>query len=368
MINKSASFEVVVSDKDVQNFAELTGDFNPLHIDPEYAANTNFEGQVAHGALLVGYISRLLGMHIPGEKCIINNFEVKLSNPVYVGSKIVVSGSVKQFNDALEYGRVEGEINDPISNKTYVVFRVDFSKHHSVDRIRAPLEKATVSDKSFKAKEKSVLVIGGGGGIGSTLCSSLAANYRVETAGRDSSKNDIEVDLSRPSSISDVFCGGKAYECVICLASDPLISSPLTVDSDLTYSVVLNSVGVVSLADNAFANGARRLLLFSSTMGDSDNLDGEFASYALGKNILNATLSLLSKKYAGRMEIYNIVLGNMFTGLTAGSPEIKMKRYTLRTSTKQGSSMTELTELVDEILSGNLTSLSGNKIRFTSGL
>ena len=54
-------------------------------------------------------------------------------------------------------------------------------------------------------------------------------------------------------------------------------------------------------------------------------------------NILNATLTLLSKKYAGRMEIYNIVLGNMFTGLTAGSPEIKMKRYTLNTVTKKGS-------------------------------
>ncbi len=368
MINKSAVFEVVVSDEDVQNFAKLTGDFNPLHIDQEYAVNTNFEGQVVHGALLVGYISRLLGMHIPGEKCIINNFTVKLSNPVYVGSKIEVSGSVKQFNDELEYGRVEGKISDPISNKTYVVFGVDFSKHHLVDRIKETAEKLTVSDSTFKAKEKSVLVVGGSGGIGSSLCSSLSVNYRVETAGRDLSRNDIEVDLSRPSSISDVFSGGNSYESVICLASDPLISSPLIADSNLTYSLMLNSVGVVSLADYAFANGVKKILLFSSTMGDSDNLDGEFASYALGKNILNATLSLLSKKYAGRMEIYNIVLGNMFTGLTAGSPEIKMKKYTLKTATKKGSSIEELNQLVEQILTGKLSSLSGNQIRFTSGL
>ena len=63
MINDSTSFEVVVTNNDIQTFAELTGDFNPLHIDEEYAKNTNF-GQVVHGALLVGYISRLLGMHI----------------------------------------------------------------------------------------------------------------------------------------------------------------------------------------------------------------------------------------------------------------------------------------------------------------
>ena len=47
MKNKSASFKVFVSNKDIQTFAKLTGDLNPLHIDPEYAATTNFKGQIA---------------------------------------------------------------------------------------------------------------------------------------------------------------------------------------------------------------------------------------------------------------------------------------------------------------------------------
>ena len=368
MINKSASFEVDVSDKDIQTFAELTGDFNPLHINADYAATTNFEGQVVHGALLVGYISRLLGMHIPGEKCIINNFTVKLSSPVYVDSKIKVSGSIKQYSKSLESGRVVGEINDVISKKTYAAFQVDFSKHHKVAKNIDLVEKVNVSNEKSNFKEKSLLIIGASGGIGRSLFASLSTGYDIETAGRDPSKNDLIVDMSNQDSISDMFYDGKSYESVICLASDPLISSPLQVNKDLTYSVELNSVGVVSLADNAYTNGTKRLLFFSSTMGDTDDLNGEFASYSLGKNILNATLSLLSKKYAGKMEIYNIVLGNMFTGLTAGSPEIKMKRYTLSTATKKGSSAIELAELVDEILLGKLSSLSGNKIRFTSGL
>ena len=144
------------------------------------------------------------------------------------------------------------------------------------------------------------------------------------------------------------------------------INGSLQVNKELSYSVELNSIGIVSLVDNAFEKGKENTFLVQ--MGDSENLDGEFATYALGKNILNATLTLLSKKYAGRMEIYNIVLGNMFTGLTAGSPEIKMKRYTLNTVTKKGVSSSELAQLVDNILSGNLISLSGNKIRLTSGL
>lgn len=368
MINESASFEVAVSNKDIQTFAELTGDFNPLHINAEYAENTNFEGQVVHGALLVGYISRLLGMHIPGEKCIINNFTVKLSNPVYVNANIKVSGFVEKYNDSIESGRVTGKINDVLSNKIYSTFQVDFSKHHQVKEKKELTKKEKIVKKKIDAKTDSLLIIGATGGIGKSLSTLLSKAYNISTAGRDPSKNDMVLDLSNPSAISNMFENGNAYQSMICLASDPLISSPLEVNNDLIYSIELNSVGVVSLIDNAFENGTKRMIFFSSTMGDEINLNGEFASYSLGKNILNTTLSLLSKKYAGKMEIYNIVLGNMFTGLTAGSPEIKMKRYNLSTTTKKGASITELAKLINEILSGNLSSMSGNKIRFTSGL
>lgn len=368
MQGEKASFNVTVTDQDVQRFAELTGDFNRLHVDNEYAKNTNFGGQVVHGALLVGYISRLMGMHIPGEKCIINNIAVSLINPVFVGSEITVSGRIKHFSAAMQQGRVEGEIKDAISIKTCVKFRVEFSTHHMVEKNEPQGGFPVTSADKVSVSEKNVLMIGGNGGIGNKLCASLLKNYAVTTAGRNPLKNDIQVDLSNPDSIKDLFPTKRAFGSVICLASDPLLSAPLMENDNLHYSVTLNSVGVVSLADNAFENGVERLVMFSSTMGDADNLDGEFATYALGKNILNASLSLLGRKYAGRMEIYNIVLGNMFLGLTAGSSEIKMKKYNLSTLTKQGASIEELSNLVEDIISGKLISMSGNKIRFTGGL
>lgn len=368
MKNKNASFEVLVTNEDIQTFANLTGDLNPLHIDPEYAATTNFKGQIAHGALLVGYISRLLGMYIPGEKCVINNFTIKLLSPVFVDTKIEVNGSVDHYNSVIDSGRVKGFIKNVITNKTHVEFQVDFSKHHKTFQVEKTQTKNNLDQKKNKTDEKSVLIIGANGGIGRNLHSSLSANHNIITAGRDSSKNDITFDLTNLDTIKKIFENGNVYESVICLASDPLISSPLKINSDLDYSIKLNSTGIISLADNAYLSGTKMLIFFSSTMGDSNNLNKEFASYSLGKNILNATLSLLSKKYAGKMEIYNIVLGNLFTGLTAGTPEIKTIKYNLSTSTKKGVSMIELSQLVHDILSGKLASLSGNKIRFTSGL
>ena len=232
-----------------------------MHIDEEYAKNTNFEGQVVHGALLVGYISRLLGMHIPGEKCIINNFSVKLSSPVYVNTNIRVSGSVQQYSESLESGRVVGEINYVTSNKTYSTFQVDFSKHHKLKQESKSIKKLQTNSKKIRIEDKSILIIGASGGIGSGLSSSLSKNYKIDTAGRDSSKSTLKVDLSDPSSVSEMFKNGKTYQSVICLASDPLISSPLQVNKELSYSVELNSIGIVSLVDNAFEKGAKNTFL-----------------------------------------------------------------------------------------------------------
>ena len=288
MQGEKAAFNVTVTDQDVKTFAELTGDFNRLHVDNEYAKNTNFGGQVVHGALLVGYISRLMGMHIPGEKCIINNIAASLINPVFVGSEINVSGSITYFSAVLQHGRVEGEIKDAISKKIYVRFSVEFSTHHMAEKNEPQVASYVTSIDKVSVSEKNVLMIGGNGGIGNKLCTSLLKKYAVTIAGRNPHKNDMQVDLSKPDSIKNLFSTNQTFGSVICLASDPLLSAPLMENDNLHYSVILNSVGVVSLADNAFENGVKRIVLFSSTMGDTDNLDGEFATYSLGKNILNA--------------------------------------------------------------------------------
>ena len=52
---------------DVLAFARLSGDFSPLHVDPEYASGSEFGAQVVHGMLLASLFSRLVGMKIPGE-------------------------------------------------------------------------------------------------------------------------------------------------------------------------------------------------------------------------------------------------------------------------------------------------------------
>jgi len=63
----SFTFQRVISEKDVAMFAEVTGDDNPLHVDPEYAATTRFGKPIVHGVLLLGIISKVLGRDFPGH-------------------------------------------------------------------------------------------------------------------------------------------------------------------------------------------------------------------------------------------------------------------------------------------------------------
>ena len=65
-VGQSAEITRLVDDNTVKQFAEVSGDFNPLHMDEAYAARSPFRGRIAHGALVASFISCVLGNHLPG--------------------------------------------------------------------------------------------------------------------------------------------------------------------------------------------------------------------------------------------------------------------------------------------------------------
>jgi len=60
-------FEVTVTEETINEFARISGDYNPLHMDENYASSTKFERRVCHGMLLASFFSRLIGMYLPGK-------------------------------------------------------------------------------------------------------------------------------------------------------------------------------------------------------------------------------------------------------------------------------------------------------------
>ncbi|MCK6548416.1 MaoC family dehydratase [Myxococcota bacterium] len=81
---------ILVDDAAVRTFAELSGDKNRIHLDDEYARSTRFGGRIAHGALLMAYVSKVLGMDLPGPGAVYLTQTLEFVAPVFVGDTIDV--------------------------------------------------------------------------------------------------------------------------------------------------------------------------------------------------------------------------------------------------------------------------------------
>jgi len=87
-IGQTASFAKTVTEADIVAFAGLSGDFNPVHINEEFAQTTPFKGRIAHGMLSAAFISTVFGTRLPGPGSIYVAQSLKFKAPVRIGDTV----------------------------------------------------------------------------------------------------------------------------------------------------------------------------------------------------------------------------------------------------------------------------------------
>ena len=95
-IGDSAKFTKTITKDDVMKFAEVSGDYNPIHVNPEFAKTQMFGKQIAHGVISVGLISASLGVHLFGPGILYGGQTVKFIKPVYFGDTCTAIATVKE--------------------------------------------------------------------------------------------------------------------------------------------------------------------------------------------------------------------------------------------------------------------------------
>ena len=98
-VGYSASITKSFSDEDVRKFAEISGDKNPVHLDDEYAAQTQFKKRLVHGMLTAGLISAVLGTELPGEGSIYLSQSINFQAPVFIGDTITATVTVIKIRE-----------------------------------------------------------------------------------------------------------------------------------------------------------------------------------------------------------------------------------------------------------------------------
>ena len=106
-IGQAANRSMVVTGDVVQSYAELTGDFNPLHFDEEFVAKTRFGRLISQGGIAVGLIHALVAMDLPGPGTVFTEQHWNFPAPVYIGDTITVTGTITDWREERHRGAMD---------------------------------------------------------------------------------------------------------------------------------------------------------------------------------------------------------------------------------------------------------------------
>lgn len=171
-IGQSAQIKRKISKSDIDRFADLTGDNNPLHVDEEYASKTNFKKPVAHGMLGASFISTIIGTKIPGDGALWFSQSLEFLLPVRIGDEITVKAEVLKIDKRQNILELSTDI---------------FNQHKNlvtkgVAKVKLIEQKEKKKEKKSDNNVKTVLVVGASGGIGKELTSRILSSNEYKGA------------------------------------------------------------------------------------------------------------------------------------------------------------------------------------------
>jgi 3-oxoacyl-[acyl-carrier protein] reductase len=168
LVGDEVEFCRTITAKDVDAFADLTGDTNPLHMQDEFAVATSFRKRVVHGMLTASFISTMIGTKLPGAGALWFEQHLRFLAPVWIGEKIRVLAKVKHKSQAQRILSIET-----------LVFGEDGRKVIEGEAKVKLLKPGTGEAEAGKLNEEpkgAVIVTGASRGIGAAIALELAAH------------------------------------------------------------------------------------------------------------------------------------------------------------------------------------------------
>ncbi len=109
-VGMEAGFEASFTDEMAQQFARISGDVNPLHVDRAYAESVGFSSPVLFGLMTASLYSKLVGVYLPGKYALLEGMDLNFHAPVHAGEELKVTGKIVFMSEAFHRFEVKASI------------------------------------------------------------------------------------------------------------------------------------------------------------------------------------------------------------------------------------------------------------------
>ncbi len=171
-VGYSDSVTRTITAKDVETFASLSGDQNPLHMDDEFAARTEFSQRVVHGFLHASLLSTLVGMKIPGREALYLSQTIEFTAPVFIGDTVEARGTITKVDKTTRTITMDTVITT--QNGDVVLRGVAKANVLRLKETKPAPAKGVTTSMSELLSGKTALVPGASRGIGRAIALNMA--------------------------------------------------------------------------------------------------------------------------------------------------------------------------------------------------
>jgi 3-oxoacyl-[acyl-carrier protein] reductase len=391
-IQVGATFECerTFTEDDLRRFAEISGDFSPLHMDQSYAAATPFAGRVVHGMLLASLFSQLVGMRVPGRHALYLGQDLSFRLPVRMGETVRAVAKVVSKIEATRTIVLATEIRNA-EGKIAVSGSAKVKVRDGEISAAAPAAAAAAGPSTHR---KVALVTGASRGIGAAVALALAArglavalNYfrsgeraeqlvaTIQEAGGQATaiRADVRERADSERLVSAVVGRFGGLDLLVNGATGPLQPRPAV---ELTWAafeehLVYQVKSVMETCQAAFphmkARGGGSIVNIVSQVA-SGSPPPMMADYVAAKYALKGLSRALAIEWAGdNVRVNTVSPGLVQTELTEHYPEMAFKAEAARTPLKRLARPADVAAAVAYLLGDDAAFLTGVDVAVTGG-
>ena len=392
-VGRSAEFEMTIEADDVRTFADLSGDFSPLHMDEEFARRSRFRGRVVHGLLPLTAVSTLVGMYLPGRYATILALEAAFLAPVRIGDQLHVIGKVLAKSTSTRILKLQVLITNRTTGQRMIEGTVEVL-------VNAPPQKGVTMSEldhmllDLRFDGKTVLVTGASRGIGETIAklfahrgANIVLNYHLGKHDAESIREEIvqhghqaiavQADVSNRIEVDAmVRTALAAFTRIDVLVNNAVRDATPSPFEELTWQAFQEDIDVVlkgafncsqAVIPHMLAQGEGAIINISTVYAESPI--PHQVPYITAKTSLIGLTRALAAEFAGRHIRVNMVTPSLTpTDLTNTLSEHAFKRLAEESPMKRLCQPLDVAKAVVILASPYVPYTTGQQILVTGGV